>query len=290
MKRMLSIILLIVLHASARGEESTIPMIGMDPVETSSYVAVYVPLTEDQALIGIDWFSNDATIIYPEVAVSGGEEGGAGLASAGVSAATDVTGGSSEWSSLRWSGSYGTLDGGIYVLFRLPAGSVHIGEGAGGGAAFGLVSAAEGLRGWMSLEGEEWIGLGTSFGLAFRSVIVALTPETVMLERAAKSLAATEEEEPIRLVTGFSTPYPNPFNPTTKLRFTLAEAMPIKLAIYNLRGQRVIQLADGVFSAGEHLIPWHGRNDQGSEVGSGAYLVRMQAGGFTRTHRLMLVR
>ncbi|HPF34899.1 MAG TPA: T9SS type A sorting domain-containing protein [Candidatus Krumholzibacteria bacterium] len=290
MNRMLSIILLIVLHASAQGEESAIPMIGMDPVESSSYVAVFVPLTEDQALIGIDWFSNDETITYPEVAVSGGEVSGPGFASSGVPVAADVVGGSTAWSPLRWSGSYGTLDGGIYVLFRLPDGCVHIGEGAGGGAAFGLVSATEGLRGWMSLEGEEWIGLGAAFGLAFRPVIVALTPETVMLERSTKSLASSEEEESIPLVTGFSTPYPNPFNPSTKLRFTLAEAIPIKLAIYNLRGQRVIQLADGVFSAGEHLIPWHGRNDQGSVVGSGVYLVRMQAGGFTRTHRLMLVR
>ncbi|MDP8209654.1 MAG: right-handed parallel beta-helix repeat-containing protein [Candidatus Stygibacter australis] len=69
--------------------------------------------------------------------------------------------------------------------------------------------------------------------------------------------------------------YPNPFNPETQLVFNLPEDEHVKLAVYNLKGQRVKTLVDEVMAAGENKIIWDGRNKTGQPVGSGVYLVKL---------------
>jgi hypothetical protein len=78
--------------------------------------------------------------------------------------------------------------------------------------------------------------------------------------------------------------YPNPFNPATTLTFDLPEAAPIRLTVYNLLGQPVAMLADGLFEAGTHAVVF-----DGAHLPSGVYLYRLETpqGSLTRTMTLM---
>lgn len=84
--------------------------------------------------------------------------------------------------------------------------------------------------------------------------------------------------------------YPNPFNPTTTLRFDLPEASRITLKIYNILGQEVRTLISGEKPAGMYEILWDGKDALGRAVSSGAYLYRIQAGKFTKTRKMLLVK
>ncbi len=84
---------------------------------------------------------------------------------------------------------------------------------------------------------------------------------------------------------------PNPFNPSTVIRYELSDAMPVKLMIYNVNGRLVRRLIDNESRApGFHSILWDGQDDRGTPVGSGIYLYRFDAGNYRNVHRMTLVR
>lgn len=72
--------------------------------------------------------------------------------------------------------------------------------------------------------------------------------------------------------------YPNPFNETTKISFTLAREEKVTMAIYNVLGEKIRTLADDKFTPGSHFLTWNGRNEQNLSQSSGIYLCRMYAG------------
>lgn len=84
--------------------------------------------------------------------------------------------------------------------------------------------------------------------------------------------------------------FPNPFNPTTNIRFSLAEKGNINLAIYNILGQKIRTLIDGSREAGAYEVLWDGRNDAGLSVSSGVYLYRLKVNGFSKVLKLMVLR
>jgi hypothetical protein len=84
--------------------------------------------------------------------------------------------------------------------------------------------------------------------------------------------------------------YPNPFNPSTIIRFQLPETAPVRLEIYNSIGARVRVLADERMDAGRYSSSWNGRDDAGRLVESGTYLYRFSAGSFNAVKRMALVK
>jgi len=84
--------------------------------------------------------------------------------------------------------------------------------------------------------------------------------------------------------------YPNPFNAGTTISYRIPEYSRVSLKIYNIRGQQVRSLADGEQNAGRHRVRWDGRDGAGRQVASGLYLCRLEAGGYSRTVKMMLVR
>jgi len=84
--------------------------------------------------------------------------------------------------------------------------------------------------------------------------------------------------------------YPNPFNPTTEIGFSLPEPSVVKLAVYNVMGQKVATLADGFFEAGEHILQFSGVDDAGRSLASGLYLYRLEAGHFTASRKMLLLK
>ncbi|MDX2472111.1 MAG: NosD domain-containing protein, partial [Candidatus Krumholzibacteria bacterium] len=83
---------------------------------------------------------------------------------------------------------------------------------------------------------------------------------------------------------------PNPFNPSTVIRFDLAAAMPVQLRIYDVSGAVVATLLDEQVSAGYHQAVWSGNDDQGRAVASGLYFYRIRAGENLETRPMMLVK
>jgi hypothetical protein len=70
---------------------------------------------------------------------------------------------------------------------------------------------------------------------------------------------------------------PNPFNPSTTIRFTLPKAMPVTAEVWSVTGARVRVLADRrTFAPGGNELRWDGRNDDGSPAASGVYFVRVK--------------
>jgi len=84
--------------------------------------------------------------------------------------------------------------------------------------------------------------------------------------------------------------YPNPFNPTTTLRFDLPEVSDITLIIYNMLGQKVRTFDYQNTSAGYHSVTWDATNDLGQQVGAGVYLYQLQTKNFVKTRKMVLLK
>ena len=93
-----------------------------------------------------------------------------------------------------------------------------------------------------------------------------------------------------KLPDGLGDPFPTPFNAEVTIPFVLAEAGPVRLAVYNLMGQSIRVLADGWVEAGAHRVRWDGRTAAGVEAASGVYWAVLQAGGAVQTAKLALIR
>ncbi|MFW9770141.1 MAG: right-handed parallel beta-helix repeat-containing protein [Candidatus Thorarchaeota archaeon] len=84
--------------------------------------------------------------------------------------------------------------------------------------------------------------------------------------------------------------YPNPFNPMTTINFSLLRRSHVNISVYNILGQKVITLIDEDRSAGTHTLTWDGKSASGSEVSTGIYIYRMQAGEYIRTKKMILLK
>lgn len=84
--------------------------------------------------------------------------------------------------------------------------------------------------------------------------------------------------------------YPNPFNPSTRIRFELDEPAWMTLTVFDLRGVRVAQLADGPCDAGRFEIDWEARTNDGDLLPTGIYLLRLRVGEVSVTRKLVLAK
>lgn len=82
--------------------------------------------------------------------------------------------------------------------------------------------------------------------------------------------------------------YPNPFNGSTTILYSIPEAIEVKLAIYNLLGQRVRILVDRKETSGRKSAQWQGNDDNGQLVSSGIYVARLEAGGRVFSRKVIL--
>ncbi|HOF60359.1 MAG TPA: FlgD immunoglobulin-like domain containing protein [Candidatus Latescibacteria bacterium] len=83
---------------------------------------------------------------------------------------------------------------------------------------------------------------------------------------------------------------PNPFNPTTTIRFSVAASGPTRLDIYSTNGQLIRTLVNGSVAAGVNSVQWDGKDAMGRPVASGTYLYRLTNGTNTSVRRMVLVR
>ncbi len=101
-------------------------------------------------------------------------------------------------------------------------------------------------------------------------------------------VSAVDETPSVR--TALMANYPNPFNPSTRIAFRLAQAGPVKLEIFDARGRLVRTLVDESLAADEHTVTWQGRDERGRQVASGIYLYRLSTDDFQLSRRMVLMK
>ena len=92
----------------------------------------------------------------------------------------------------------------------------------------------------------------------------------------APPVTALAPDSPVPLLRA---PEPNPFRDRTEVRFSLPAAAESRLAVFDVTGRRVRELAMGVLATGEHRVVWDGRDDAGRLVGTGSYFLRLETAG-----------
>ncbi len=97
-------------------------------------------------------------------------------------------------------------------------------------------------------------------------------------------------DEPVPLVNALHQNHPNPFNPSTTISFSLRDRGIVSLAVYDVAGRLVRVLIDDVMEAGPRDVTWDGRDNAGRVVASGVYFYRLEAGNFTETKKMVLLR
>lgn len=117
-------------------------------------------------------------------------------------------------------------------------------------------------------------------------------PNALHTEIALMGLASTVDNDDNLnpMVTALKGNYPNPFNPTTTIAFSLSDASPVKIEIYNILGQKVTTLVNSQLAAGQHNVSWNGRDDNGRGVASGVYFYKMSAGRYTSTKKMIMMK
>ena len=83
--------------------------------------------------------------------------------------------------------------------------------------------------------------------------------------------------------------YPNPFNPSTIIPYQIPTAAHVRLAVFNLLGQRIATLVDREQAAGAHTATWTATDETGRAVGAGVYIYRLVSGGATVSRRMVLI-
>ncbi len=121
------------------------------------------------------------------------------------------------------------------------------------------------------------------FGLA--EDIVLYLPDSIP---TYASISRTSLEAPAESRLGPN--YPNPFNAGTRIAYRIAVSGSVRLVVYSLLGQPVRTLVDQVQDAGAYEVHWDARNQQGTTVASGVYLVRLHHSGGVQSLRLLFLR
>jgi hypothetical protein len=158
----------------------------------------------------------------------------------------------------------------------------------GSGAYTGAMTIRSGAD--VTIEDSDQIILGPTFvaelGSTFTARIVpglSTAPPGPQPDLMGEPLLAVEE------VLG-AVSYPNPFNPRTTIRFTLAGDAPVTITVFNILGQEVATLVDEPRAAGVQEVVWDVRETSGMSLPSGVYVYRIQAGDQIETGHMVLAK
>jgi trimeric autotransporter adhesin len=163
---------------------------------------------------------------------------------------------------------------------------------------------SEGIAAW---DGESWHDFGSGFILPYSYAASDLTVWNGDLyvagwfalvgdknaDNIGRWIVATSSEAPplpSAAPVVLRAAYPNPFNGGTTVRFELAEDADVQLAIYDVKGRLVRTLVDAPLQADTYEMKWNGRAENGADMPSGVYLVRLQAAGSSRAGKIVYVR
>ncbi len=84
--------------------------------------------------------------------------------------------------------------------------------------------------------------------------------------------------------------YPNPFNPTTTIKYNIPKTSNVVLKIYNLIGQEIATLVNEKQNAGEKSVIWNGKDHSGQRVSSGVYIYQLKADDYTKNRKMIFMK
>ena len=112
----------------------------------------------------------------------------------------------------------------------------------------------------------------------------------IVYDCAVSGAPTTGEQLNIPEISSLYSNFPNPFNPTTTLKYGIAEEGPVTLRLYDVRGRLVRTLVDEIRGPGNYELIWDGTDGAGREVEAGVYLVRLKAVDRMHVQRMMLLK
>ena len=106
--------------------------------------------------------------------------------------------------------------------------------------------------------------------------------------KIAAEFVTQVQEHPRQFVV--EQPYPNPFNPTTTIKYTIPDNSRVRIVVYDVLGREVRTLVDTYKGAGSYQSVWNARDNDNSPVSSGVYIFRVSAGNYKHTEKCMFIR
>ena len=84
--------------------------------------------------------------------------------------------------------------------------------------------------------------------------------------------------------------FPNPFNPSTTIEYSVAKDRRVEIAVFNVRGEKVATVTNEMKPPGRYKAVWNGRDDRGREVSSGVYFYRLEVGDYSSTKKMLMLK
>lgn len=289
------VLALLLTPASAAAQYPSV--IAVSPALEGSSIGIEVPTPGGAALVGLKWFHNDGSEVFPRVVIVEGEAGHPpDLANPGL-ILDDISGVSMGWGELALATPVTSSTGTAFAVFFFPAGEETTDLGEGGGPGIGLREAEEASAPfWLSSDAIEWVQFDPAYELGIQPLYASLRGGADTISQIGKKIELPEarrpaaEEAAISYVTALGTPTPNPFNPRVTIAFTLASPTEVRLSVYDVRGRLVRTVVSGHRTPGEHSAVWNGDDQQGQTVSSGVYFARFEAAGAVQVRRMVLLR
>ena len=110
--------------------------------------------------------------------------------------------------------------------------------------------------------------------------------QTTTLDFLITSVA--NDDDHLNLITALNANYPNPFNPSTSISYSLQKPVNVLLEIYNQKGQKVRTLVNEYMASGKHIVLWDGKDNNGNPVSSGVYRYSLKAGEYKQIRKMTL--
>jgi subtilisin family serine protease len=120
--------------------------------------------------------------------------------------------------------------------------------------------------------------------------LVEAAVDDISIETFTPNTVDVADSDGLSIRTQLAQNEPNPFNPVTKIRFSLANPAHTRVQIYDSAGRLVRTLVDEPMIAGAHTVVWNGLDDAGRSTGSGVYFYRLNAGDFSQSRRMTIVK
>ena len=114
--------------------------------------------------------------------------------------------------------------------------------------------------------------------------------DSVNIELNVEEVNVSIDPISIPMIFSLEQNYPNPFNPRTKISYGLPKEEHVKLMIYDILGRKVVTLINEVQSPGYRSLLWNGTDNYGNNVGAGMYFYSIQAGNFSQTNKMILLK
>jgi len=123
------------------------------------------------------------------------------------------------------------------------------------------------------------VDLSSGFGTA------TVKPQEII----SKTAEEPQQEAPIKNVELLKN-YPNPFNPTTTIRYSIGSTQFVDLTVYDISGRRIKTLSRGTQNAGDYTLVWDSTNNKGEKVATGIYIYQLRTNTFTQSKKMFLIR